>query len=842
MSNECPDDFRLRSLLNTDRSNGTEDDTIQSHVENCVSCQSRLDQLCDQPLVNEWIGVLQSDDRRDEDTVDRTHRAEGTLGDAQWQQSAAPRSLPELDRYTVHREIGRGGMGVVYEATHADLGRRVALKMLISGSLAGPERLSRFHREAQAIAKIEHPNIVQIYDVAEHAGVPYFALEYIENGSLDDKLDGVPWNPDSAAQLIRAVAEGVQAAHDHGFIHRDLKPANILVAETTATRSGWLPKITDFGLAKRDIDATLTRSGVAIGTPRYLSPEQAIGDESSIQFHSDVYAIGCVLYELLTGRAPFQAETIAETIRQISENDPVEVRRLNSAVPRDLATICHKCLRKHPATRYATAKALAEDLHRFENQQPILARPISPFETSIKWARRNPAVASLLTLVGVALIAIILLWADFTKKLTDKTEFAQDKAKEALKREEDAIDAADARSEILAFFTQDLFKAATPGQSGRDVRVFDVLMAADKKIEDQFVSRPRLRAAVRLGIAESLQALGEHREALAQAEAATEIILEEDGSDSEQAIEARLLLAELYSALSETDRAIAVIAELKTADVNEERRMEVEATLAGAFCAAGRFNEAREVFFDLYQEALAVYGEDHQNTLNLLSDYAVATHESGDLEAAQELLEKYRLALVEKLGKNHIESIQATRNLAVSYAMTGKIERALEMQNESYQACLVLYGPTHPETTTGLHNYAMALSRNKKYEEARPLLEDAVANAIDHFGPNHATCINFLGNLAYMHFEFGHADRAAACLEEFCDPIREDAFDHPNWGVLLLTYGRVRQRLGQYPEAMSLFEQAKGIFDRSTGTTPLMTKTLAKSMKKLSEKMRETAE
>ncbi|MEL6109921.1 MAG: serine/threonine-protein kinase, partial [Planctomycetota bacterium] len=790
----------------------------------------------------QWIGVLRSSDPAAE-TVGITSRSEITHSEptAETSEQETPStsgSLPDLERYEVHREIGRGGMGVVYEATHRELGRRVAVKMLLSGILAGPERMERFRRESQAIATIAHPNIVQIFDVGQHQGVPFFALEYVDDGSLDEKLDGTPWNPSAAAQLVQSVAEGVQAAHQLGFIHRDLKPANILVVANAESRSGWEPKVTDFGLVKRDVDATLTRSGIAVGTPRYLAPEQANGDESKIQVQSDVYSLGCILYELLTGRPPFQAETLADTIRHICESEPVDARRLNSSIPRDLATICHKCLQKNPASRYCSAKSLAEDIQRFRNQQPVLARPTSFVAKASKWARRNPFVTTLLTIIAAALVALVFVWVDFTQKLKAKTKLASEKAELAVRRQQEAVDAAEARSETLTFFTQDLLQAIAPESGGRDVTVFEVLKAADKQIEERFEDRPVIESAIRMGIAESLEALGEYREALPHAQHAAELLEQTTGAGGFETMKAKILSADLHASLSETDQALALLREMEPhkAAVNEDMRFKLDALFAHVLFSAGRYREAKAELEQLYERSLATNGPTHETTLTQLNNLACAIHESGDLQDAQKLFLKYREMVLEKYGPAHLRSLESTRVLAVSYGLTGKVKEALNMQRDGYKLCLEIYGD-HPKTTTTLHNYALALSRNKQYDEARPLLEQALRESIDRFGTNHETSLNYLGNLAYMHFEFGHVDRAAECLEKHCDPIQSDAFDHPHWGVLLLTYGRVRQRMKQYEEAQSLFEQADGIFKRSSGTTTLMTKTLADSMKRLAKQM-----
>jgi SAM-dependent methyltransferase len=285
-------------------------------------------------------------------------------------QVAPADELPALPGYEVLAVLGRGGMGVVYKAMHLRLGRAVAIKMLLAGAAATAEERQRFLREARAAAGLRHPNVVQLHDVGEADGRPFYVMEFVERGSLARKLQGAPQPAGQAAALVATLADAVQAAHDSGVVHRDLKPANVLL-----TADG-TPKVCDFGLARPlEGGASLTLSGVPMGTPSYVAPEQARGDRS-VGPAADVYALGAILYECLTGRPPFRAETAAATLFQVVSDDPVPPARLNPQVPRDLQTICLKCLHKQPQSRYASAQALADDLRRFERGEPIAARPV----------------------------------------------------------------------------------------------------------------------------------------------------------------------------------------------------------------------------------------------------------------------------------------------------------------------------------------------------------------------------------------------------------------------------------------------------------------------------------
>jgi WD40 repeat protein/predicted Ser/Thr protein kinase len=321
--------------------------------------------------------------------------------------SGAAEAGPVLPGYEVVRELGRGGMGVVYLAWQTGLARLVALKMILASEYSRPRDLARFRSEAEAVARLEHPNLVKIHEVGEHQGRPYFSMEYLDGGSLSDRLRGTPWAPRRAAELAETLARAAHAAHDRGVVHRDLTPSNVLF-----TAAGQ-PRIVDFGLAKLVVGgAGHTASGDILGTPSYMAPEQAGGRSKEVGRAADVYALGAILYELLTGRPPFKAETPLDTLLQAVHDEPVAPRRLQSRVPRDLETICLKCLSKEPARRYACAAALADDLRRYLDGAPVHARPVGAAGRAARWARRRPGLSALLAIsaAGFALAFAAVTW------------------------------------------------------------------------------------------------------------------------------------------------------------------------------------------------------------------------------------------------------------------------------------------------------------------------------------------------------------------------------------------------------------------------------------------------
>jgi serine/threonine protein kinase len=359
---------------------------------------------------------------------------------AQQLPAAAAPSYPEIPGYEILLELGRGGMGVVYQARQIRLKRFVALKMILSGAHAGADELARFKAEAQAVAQLQHPNIVAIHEIGDKDGLPYFSLEFVEGGSLAQQLTGTPLPLRQAAALTETLARAVHHAHQRCIIHRDLKPANILLApqrgagtreppagaidllatsasdapargsRIPAHRLGeCVPKITDFGLAKQLTEDSRTQTGVVMGTPAYMAPEQAEGRVTDIGPWTDIYALGAILYEFLTGQPLFSGKTAWDVLRHVREDEPTAPHKLHKQIPRDLETICLKCLEKAPARRYLTAEELAEDLRRFLAHEPIHARPVGRVGRAYRWCRRHTALSAALGLGVLAAVAVLVL-------------------------------------------------------------------------------------------------------------------------------------------------------------------------------------------------------------------------------------------------------------------------------------------------------------------------------------------------------------------------------------------------------------------------------------------------
>jgi hypothetical protein len=392
-----------------------------------------------------------------------------------------PRSFGD---YELLEEVARGGMGIVYRARQVSLDRIVAVKMLLFGPLSSPEFVKRFRAEASTAASLQHPNIVAIHEVGVHQAQQYFAMDFVEGPSLAKLLAYGPLPAKRAASYLKTIAEAIHYAHERGVLHRDLKPSNVLIDANDQ------PHVTDFGLARRlEGDSELTMTGQVLGSPNYMPPEQAVGRRGKVSRRSDVYSLGAMLYHLLTGRPPFVGEALTDTLEQVLDAEPVSPRVLNPSVPRDLETICLKCLEKEPDKRYATAQALVDELSRFLERQPIQARPVTRPERIWRWCRRKPALATTLAATMLLLLALLIGGPVLTYRINQARK-AQ--AEEAIKSRE-----------VARFLKQMLAGINPAAMQGRDAMglMRETMQQAEARLELELRKLPDVQAELRETIA-----------------------------------------------------------------------------------------------------------------------------------------------------------------------------------------------------------------------------------------------------------------------------------------------------------------------------------------------------
>jgi tetratricopeptide (TPR) repeat protein len=628
---------------------------------------------------------------------------EPTCGRGEPDPGALSAQLPTIPGYEILGVLGRGGMGVVYRAWQKGLNRLVAVKMIHAGAQASPAILARFHVEAVAVARLQHPNIVQVHDVGEHAGSPFLVLELIEGRSLAQRVAGTPQPARWAAELVETLARAISAAHQQGVVHRDLTPANILL-----TAQG-VPKITDFGLAKLIIGGgdLRTQTGELLGTPSYMAPEQAASLHHAIGVATDVYALGAILYELIAGRPPFKAGSPLETLRQVVSNEPVALSRLVPSVPRDLETICLKCLRKEPAKRYADALDLAQDLRRYRDSRPILARRIGPLERAWRWGRRNPAMAALSALVVALTIALAVgsttaaLWL---KGSRDEARRQRNRAEQNFREARQAVDDSFTRvSESTLLHTpglqplrkqllQDALRyyqgfvhrlADQPGVQDELAAALDRLARITSEIgsKEEALEYLRQERAIYQRLASSRPSDARRRRELARSIAAIALLRAETGRRVE--------------ALSDYDEALAIQRALVSADPHGVQAHDDLATsesgLGQVLVLLGRRDEALNCFeraLALRERLTAAFPDASELANELALDHARIGRMNRDAHHDDEAIRSCRraLAIQQRLVAAHPEVARYRSDLANTYRFLGLCQRGLNRLDEALES------------------------------------------------------------------------------------------------------------------------------------------------------------
>jgi tetratricopeptide (TPR) repeat protein len=668
--------------------------------------------------------------------------------------------LPAVDGYEVLGVLGRGGMGVVYQARHLALNRVVALKMILAAAHADAEEVRRFRREAEAVARLQHPGIVQVFEIGRHQGLPFLALEYCAGGSLYRKLAGTPLPPREAARWAETLARALAAAHQRQIVHRDLKPANVLLTESGA------PKITDFGLARRlDGVSTGTQTGAVVGTPSYMPPEQARGEP--VGPAADVYALGAILYEMLTGRPPFLGPDAYAVLTRVLHEEVVPVRRLQPALPRDLETICLKCLRKEPGTRYASALELAEDLRRFQQGEPILARPAGRAERLAKWARRRPAVAAL---SGALLAATLLLIGGLvtgivvTAKAAGEERLAKEMAEKRLNQTKKA-------KEILA----------------------SIFRGLDPRLEEK--GGPQLRAQ-----------LGE------QLDKAVEVLEGEAVGDRLEVAELQQTLGLALLHLGYSDRAITLLTKARQTldeelDPDHPDTLTSMNNLARAYQNAGQLDKAVPLFEQTLSKRTAILGPDHPDTLSSMNNLALAYQDVGQRAKALPLLEQTLEKRIATLGPDHTQTLITMNNLAEAHRNAGQWAKALSLQELTLSKRTAILGPDHPDTLTSMNNLALTYEDAGERAKALPLFEQALEKRTATLGPDHPHTLTTMSALAGAYVADGHPVKALPLLEQSLEKMKaKQGPDHPDTLSSMNNLAYTYRAAGQLDKALPLYE------------------------------------
>ncbi len=654
-------------------------------------------------------------------TIDAPAASHNTVNPRVEVETATPRSGRSTTKgYEILDELGRGGMGIVYRARQVALNRLVALKVIKSAEFASEAELIRFQNEAEAVARLDHPHIVPIYEVGRQAGQRFFSMRLIPGTSLDKKLAEFAADVGASARLVATIADAIQHAHERGILHRDLKPANILLDERGE------PHVTDFGLARQiEAESGLTHSGYPVGTPSYMSPEQVRGDKGSFTTATDVYGLGSILYALLTGHAPFLGSSLAETLDKVRGTAPEPPAEVNARVPRDLEVICLKCLEKDPQRRYPTARALADDLRRWLGGEPIEARPVGPATRAWMWCKRNPLPAALGVLCVMAILGGL---AGMTWKWRE------------------AALANDETQAINDFLIHRLLDQASTRNNprGANLTVGELLNTTSDKLKGEFESRPAVEASIRRTLGSAYQSLG----LFDRAERHFQAVI---------ALDSRLL------------------------GPNDRQTLRDFNQLTSVLDDAARYGEAEPLARRNLEKCASSLGRDDPVTLDAEFQLGALLVHLGKLDEAEQALRHCTAAQRRALGEQAPITLRSINALGLLLQDRGKLDEADSLALEYEHGIRCMFGTKHPDNVTALATRGRVRLNQGRLDEAEILYQTAAAEASRILGADHPRTLAAMADQARVLRRKGKTDDAQKLLEQAWDLARNSrGLDDPD--------------------------------------------------------------
>lgn len=640
-----------------------------------------------------------------------------------------------LEGYELLHELGRGAMGVVWLAREHALDRLVALKVIAAAG--DPLLAARLQREGQAVARLSHPNIIAIHSLGGSGANTFLAMDFAEGGNLAARLDGKPLDAPSAARLLAKLAGAVAHAHAAGIVHRDLKPSNVLLSASGE------PQLADFGLAgPLEGRGELTRSGQVVGTPAYLAPE-LLGNSGAATPAADVYGLGAVLYFCLTARAPFVADSTAALLHQVATADPVSPRLLQPGVPRDLETICLKCLNKAPGARYASAAMLREDLERFLRHEPIAARPLGRWGKTLRWSRRHPNAAA-----GLGLAAIVTLLFAIGGPLVALR----------LARERRTAESAAAEAKAINEFLQGdlLGQASALGQFVPDLKLRAAIDRASLAIDRRFGAEPAIRASLHETLARAYASLGESKAARSHLAEALRWRQQNFGPDDPATLRLRSGLAETYLVGSPPNFPLAEAFARRSWE-QQRRRLGPEhqdtqlsqIVLANSLRYQGKYREAEALMIPLVALQRHGRGQAMSEAYFAPNELAAIFLEEGKFGPAEALAKANLEDFRRKFGPDNLGALRAMNALAVIYTRTSRPEEAVPLGRELVERYQRTHGPENTLTLTAMNNLGSTLLLTGGFDESLALFEKLRDVRTRVSGPNDPETLVVLGQLAY---------------------------------------------------------------------------------------------